>query len=109
DELKVDSRYDLKRWRLEPRLSAYFPTETWLRFRVGDVWDLDLSLQVAGSFWRNLAKSLTIGVLIAIPSIAALAPQKDLCLSMKLLLAGMSLLAGVGAALAVVFGIDKIG
>jgi len=109
NELKVDSRYDLKRWRFEARRVGYFPTETWLRFRVADTWDLDLSLQVGCSFWMNLAKSLVIGILIALPSIAALAPQRDLGLAMKLLLGGMSLMAGVGAALAVVFGIEKIG
>lgn len=109
DELKVDSRYDLKRWRFEPKTVAYFPAQTWLRFRVADTWDLDLSLQIAGSFWPNLVKSLVIGVLIAIPSIVAIAPQKDLDLTMKFLLLGLSLLAGVAAALAVVFGIEKVG
>jgi len=109
DELKIDSRYDLKRWRFEPRTASYFPTETWLRFRVGDTWDLDLSVQVGGSFWINFAKSLVVGTLIAVPSITALAPQRDVDFSMKLLLVGLSLIAGVGAALAVVFGIEKVG
>lgn len=108
-ELRIDSRYDLKRWRFEPRTAGYFATETWLRFGVANTWDLDLSLEIGGSLWLNLAKSAIVGTLIAIPSIVALAPQKDLDFGMKLILLSLCLLAGFGAALAVVFGIEKIG
>ena len=108
NELTIDSRYDLKRWRFRSTGRTSFVTDTWLAIRMAGTWELDLPLQLAGSFWPNVAKSVVVGFLIAIPSILAWAPQKDLTIYMKLFMGALSVLAGIAAAVAVIFGIEKV-
>lgn len=105
-ELEVDSRYDLKRWRFEPVLDKYRTREGWIRIRTNNKWDLDLKIRVKSSWGRGVFKSTVAGVLIAIPSILSIATQRDVTTEMRLILSGISVVAGFLAAAAVVFGFE---
>lgn len=107
-EIDIDSRYDLKRWRLYPEPSGYSARETWIRIRTADRWNLDLSVTVKGPFGRTLAKAVVAGALIAVPSIITILTQKDVSETMRMVISGVSLVSGILAASAVVFSIEKL-
>jgi len=108
-ELAVDSRYDLKRWRFEPVRDRYRSRDGWIRIRTNNKWDLDLDIRVKSSWGQGAFKSAVAGVLIAIPPILSIVTQKDLTAEMQLLLSGISVVAGILAAAAVVFGFETFG
>jgi hypothetical protein len=105
-DVTVDSRYDLKRWRIEPTSESYRARQGWIRIRTNDKWDLDLSVNVKSSVAPGLFKSVVAGVLIAIPPIFSVVTQKDTTLHTQLSVALISLVSGIMAAAAVVFGFD---
>ncbi len=108
-ELSLDSRYDLKRWRFEPVEDQYRARDGWIRVRTNNKWDLDLDVRIESSWTRGVIKSAVAGVLIAIPAILSIVTQKDVSAEMRLILSGVSVLAGFFGAAAVVFGIETFG
>jgi hypothetical protein len=107
-EVDIDSRYDLKRWRFLPKPNSYGSRETWLRIRTADRWNLDLRIRIKGPFGATLIKAVVAGTLIAIPTVVSAMTQKDITVTAKLWVAAVSLVAGVLAACAVVFSIEKL-
>lgn len=105
-EVAIDSRYDLKRWRLEAVPDQYKIRQGWIRIRTNDTWDLDLGLIVKSSLRSAIARSIVAGTLIAVPAVLAIITQKDLSLSTQAVMLIVSLIAGVLGAAAVVFGFD---
>jgi hypothetical protein len=105
-DVTIDSRYDLKRWRMEPASDSYRARQGWIRIRTNGKWDLDLSVNVKSSLAPGLFKSLVAGVLIAVPPIFSVVTQKDATFNVQLSVALISLVSGILAAAGVVFGLD---
>jgi hypothetical protein len=106
-DIFVDSRYDLKSWSCRTTANTQITQKSWIRIRTGDAWDLDIAVCVAGAWLRWVLRAVVTGILIAVPSIAAVAPQ-TLPTDQKHMLYGVSIVFGFLAGLVATYKIERL-
>jgi hypothetical protein len=110
-QVPVDSRYDLKRWRFSSLATGYGPEAGWIAINAPTGWGLELPLTTDRAYLRAGGLGLLIGLFLGLPGAAAafrdlpsIADERFMPAS---ILAGISLIGGILAGLAAVFGIRK--
>jgi hypothetical protein len=106
--LPIDSRYDLKKWRLQPHPSGPKSRHTWLRLQTSATWTLDLPLLVKPHAAASVVKAVIVGILIAAPTIVSVLLQKDITSGVKFVIVIVACIAGLAAAATAVFSIEKL-
>lgn len=109
--VRIDSRYDLKRWRFNAQSSGYRSEPGWIGITAPSGWGIELPLATRRSLLAPAALGVLIGLLLGVGGAAAafrdISSFQDPKFIPSVLVAALSLLGGVLAGLAAVFGIRK--
>jgi hypothetical protein len=99
-ELRIDSRYDLKKWRIAVDNQALWKKQTWLRVAVGDDWEFDLDVWVKSATFRQVLKLLAFATFFSAPRLL------DSTTSYSHL--AITFLIGLAAGATVIFGLPRM-
>jgi hypothetical protein len=109
--VRIDSRYDLKRWRFKAQSTGYGPEPGWIGITAPAGWGLELPLGTKRAIFAPAGLGVLIGLLLGLGGAGAamrdVSSIDDPKLVPAIIVAGFSLAGGVLAGLAAVFGIRK--
>lgn len=109
--VRIDSRYDLKRWRFKAQSTGYGPEPGWIEITAPAGWGLELPLGTKRAILAPAGIGVLIGLLLGLGSATSafrdISSIDDPKFISALIVAGLSLVSSVLAGLATVFGIRK--